>query len=205
MSFFLLPYYQKSHPCYSDKNEKRVGKFKDELKGVPISEECGLRSKMYAYKYNNINKELNPCNLKEEKEITQILKDNGIMDNYEIQKIIDKHDEELYSVKEIKEVMKAKGLKLNKQIKFNDYVKAMNNQSIESTYVKQTNIRSKKHILYTITSAKKGLCFFDDKRYMLDKVNQRSFGHYKLRKRIESESEIESSQSSESYSESESE
>src|SRR5437773_1818160 len=64
--------YQKSHPCYSDKNEKRVGKFKDELKGVPISEECGLRSKMYAYKYNNINKELNQCNLKEEKEIIKI-------------------------------------------------------------------------------------------------------------------------------------
>jgi hypothetical protein len=108
--------------------------------------------------------------------------------------------------------MKAKGLKLDKQIKFKDYVKAMNNQSIESTYVRQTNIRSKKHKLYTITSAKKGLCFFDDKRYMLDKVNQISFGHFELRKESGSESsqsisesESESSQSSECYSESESE
>ena len=29
--------YQKSHPCYTDKRKKVIGKFKDELKGVPIS------------------------------------------------------------------------------------------------------------------------------------------------------------------------
>ena len=194
--------YPKSHPCFSTERKKVIGKFKHEQNGVPLSEFCGLRSKMYAYRYNNENKEIKhtPAVLNEEKEITQLLKENGYTDS-----IIDKHDEDLLDSEEIKEVMKTKGLKLDKQIKFNDYVKAMNNQSIESTYVKQTNIRSKKHKLYTITSAKKGLCWYDDKRHLLDKINQMSFGHYRLRKISESSSESESSQSSESYSESESE
>src|SRR5437773_11415178 len=141
---------------------------------------------MYAYKYNNENKDLEHLtpSLSKEKEITQILKDNGILDDIEIQKIIDKHDEELYTVKEIKEVMKAKGIKRNvigKQIKFEDYVKSMNDQSYESKYIKQTRITSKKHKLFTVNEVKKGLSWFDDKKYMIDKVNQMSFGHYKLR------------------------
>src|SRR3977135_4532256 len=33
--------YPKSHPCYSDKRKKVIGKFKHELNGVLISEYCG--------------------------------------------------------------------------------------------------------------------------------------------------------------------
>jgi hypothetical protein len=173
--------YQKSHPCYSDARKKVIGKFKDELKGIPISEFCGLRSKMYAHTHNNENKELKytPPELNEEKEITKILKDNGITDDDV--RMLDKYDEELYTPEDIKEIMKAKGLKLGKKIKFKDYVKSMKNQSYESNYLKQTRITSKKQKLYTVDEVKKGLCWFDDKRYMLDKVNQMSFGHFKLR------------------------
>ena len=163
-----------------------IGKFKHEQNGVLISEYCGLRSKMYGYTYNNENKDLKhtPSSLSEEKEITKILKENGIMNDDEIRKLIDKHDEELYKPEEIKEVMRAKGIKKNvigKQIKFKDYIKAMKNQSLESKYVKQTMISSRKQKLYTVDVIKKGMCWFDDKRYTLDEVNQMSFGHYKLR------------------------
>ena len=37
------------HPCYSLKNKKVVGKFKDELKGIKIKEFVALRSKNYCY------------------------------------------------------------------------------------------------------------------------------------------------------------
>ena len=40
--------YPQDHPCYSTKNKKVVGKFKDECAGRPISEFIGLRPKMYS-------------------------------------------------------------------------------------------------------------------------------------------------------------
>lgn len=39
--------YPKDHPLYSTVNKKVVGKFKDETNGVPISEACCLRAKLY--------------------------------------------------------------------------------------------------------------------------------------------------------------
>jgi len=47
--------YSKNHECYSLNNKKVIGKFKDELNGVPLKEYCGLRSKMYSYMYENKN------------------------------------------------------------------------------------------------------------------------------------------------------
>ena len=40
--------YPKSHPLYSIKNKKVVGKFKDETNGLAPSEFVGLKSKMYS-------------------------------------------------------------------------------------------------------------------------------------------------------------
>ena len=40
--------YPENHPCFSLKNKKVLGKFKDELAGVPLAEFVGLRPKMYA-------------------------------------------------------------------------------------------------------------------------------------------------------------
>lgn len=40
--------YPKDHPCFSNENKKVVGKMKDELNGVLISEHVGLKAKMYA-------------------------------------------------------------------------------------------------------------------------------------------------------------
>ena len=40
--------YPKDHKCYSDRNKKKLGYFKDETCGVPIVKFVGLRSKMYS-------------------------------------------------------------------------------------------------------------------------------------------------------------
>ena len=41
--------YPTSHPCYSLKNKKVVGLFKDETCGRPIREFVGLRAKCYSF------------------------------------------------------------------------------------------------------------------------------------------------------------
>jgi len=40
-----------------DRNKKRLGKFKDEMTGIPIREFVGLRSKMYSILYGDDGKE----------------------------------------------------------------------------------------------------------------------------------------------------
>src|SRR5436190_866594 len=47
--------YNKDHECYNLTNKKVIGKFKDELNGIPLEEYCGLRSKLYSYTYANKN------------------------------------------------------------------------------------------------------------------------------------------------------
>ena len=48
--------YAKDHPLYSSKNAKSLGKMKDETAGKPVQEFVGLRSKMYALKFEVIEK-----------------------------------------------------------------------------------------------------------------------------------------------------
>ncbi|XP_039278288.1 uncharacterized protein LOC120350099 [Nilaparvata lugens] len=50
--------YDKNHECYNDKNKKVIGKFKDELNGIPLEEFCGLRSKCYSYMFSNNKNEV---------------------------------------------------------------------------------------------------------------------------------------------------
>lgn len=40
--------YPNTHDCYSLKNKKKLGTFKDEMNGKPIREYCGLRAKCYS-------------------------------------------------------------------------------------------------------------------------------------------------------------
>ena len=46
--------YPENSPYFDKSNKKVIGKFKDEVSGIPISEFIGLNSKMYSYlKYTN--------------------------------------------------------------------------------------------------------------------------------------------------------
>ena len=43
--------YPEDHPLYNNINKKVIGKFKDELNGIPMEEFVGLRPKCYSLKY----------------------------------------------------------------------------------------------------------------------------------------------------------
>ena len=45
--------YEKSSKFFDETNKKSIGKFKDETHSIPITEFCGLRSKMYSYNKEN--------------------------------------------------------------------------------------------------------------------------------------------------------
>ena len=54
------------------------------------------------------------------------------------------------------------------------------------------NIRSDAHTLYTISVRKKGLCSYDDKKYLLpDNVNTLAHGHFRIRARTQIETNLE--------------
>ena len=48
--------YLESSPYYCIANKKVIGKFKDEVCGIPITEFIDLKSKMYSYIKNHIYK-----------------------------------------------------------------------------------------------------------------------------------------------------
>ena len=52
--------YPKEHILYSDKNKKVVGKFKDELNGIQMTQFIALRAKMYAM----LKHESNDCHMR---------------------------------------------------------------------------------------------------------------------------------------------
>ena len=45
--------YPENSPYFNKSNKKVIGKFKDEVSGIPINEFIGLRSKMYSYLTDN--------------------------------------------------------------------------------------------------------------------------------------------------------
>ena len=49
--------YPKDHPLHSTVNKKIIGKFKDEVNGVPINEFVGLRAKMYSIKTEDVEED----------------------------------------------------------------------------------------------------------------------------------------------------
>ena len=57
--FFDFSNYPKSHPLYSNKNEKQLGYFKDELNGTEVAKRfCGLRAKCYAILHSDEKEKL---------------------------------------------------------------------------------------------------------------------------------------------------
>ena len=75
----------------------------------------------------------------------------------------------------------AKGISKNvvKTFNFDNYKDTlMRGKSLKET---QTNIRSKKHILYTFKEHRRGLSAYYDKSYVLqDGLNCLSYGHYRI-------------------------
>lgn len=83
-------------------------------------------------------------------------------------------------------IKKAKGVKkcvLDKQITFEHYKKCLENMSKDSVVVEpQITMRSLKHNVFNITTNKKVLDPFDDKRYLMPNSHSTlAWGHYKIR------------------------
>jgi len=79
----------------------------------------------------------------------------------------------------------AKGIKkayMKNNIKHENYKAAIFDKSQMRQTAKFNLIRSRKHIVQSITVEKVGLCCFDDKRYILeDNIHTYAHGHYKIR------------------------
>jgi hypothetical protein len=81
-----------------------------------------------------------------------------------------------------KESKRAKGIQRAAltSLAHSDYLKQLK-QPVEN-YVNIVRIGQKQHRVYTISSLKRGLCAFDDKRYLLpDGVRTLAHGHYRVR------------------------
>ena len=79
------------------------------------------------------------------------------------------------------ETKKAKGVNksaINKQLAFVNYKITLFGRKFQNVNV--ARIGSKDHRVYTFCQTKKALCFFDDKRYLLDDVHTLPFGHYSI-------------------------
>jgi hypothetical protein len=80
-----------------------------------------------------------------------------------------------------KEKKRAKGVKravVAKIITHADYLKIL--ETSDKNYCNQRIIRSKQHQLYTMDMNKVGLSAYDNKRYLVDKINSLAYGHYKI-------------------------
>ncbi|XP_071444738.1 uncharacterized protein [Hetaerina americana] len=55
LSLYDTSNYPHCHPCFTQQNEKVVGKMKDECEGKPMTHFVGLRSKLYSYRIQGAN------------------------------------------------------------------------------------------------------------------------------------------------------
>jgi hypothetical protein len=81
---------------------------------------------------------------------------------------------------EFKQINKCKGLtkKSVSKLTFDSYLNILKNKK-DADSLKQIKIISKKHIIETEISAKKNLCIYDDKNFILeDRITMRPLGHY---------------------------
>ena len=83
--------YPINHPNYDIINKKVLGKFKDELKSLIITEFIGLKPKMYSFNYINNNIKINENNIKYD-ECNNIILNNNVQKGVKYS-ISLKHDE----------------------------------------------------------------------------------------------------------------
>ncbi|XP_045466137.1 uncharacterized protein LOC123674983 isoform X1 [Harmonia axyridis] len=81
-----------------------------------------------------------------------------------------------------KELKKIKGIKKNvvKSLSFNDFLQCLLNDSV--MYIKQRNIVSKGHNVFSVEQKKIAPCYKDDKRYIIPQShNTLPWGHYSIK------------------------
>ena len=149
--------YYKSHECYSTKNKKVIGKFKDECGGLIMNEFVGLRPKLYSFKMD--------------KDKSEIKKYEGISD-----KFVEEYKNENKKCKGITEAVIKKITHKN----YLDILDPLFKEKQKKQRVNMNVIRSYKHEIYTETVNKIALSADDDKRIICnDRVSTYALEHYK--------------------------
>ena len=171
-NYFDFSNYNENHYLYytnynkelTKQNENMIGLFKDEAESKTITEFCGIRSKMY---------------------VMNILNDEKIKLNKKTDAGILLKNEEIYKNKNDKSYDKkaAKGVSnsIIKTLKMEDYKKCIfsNNKNDMLQKATYNTIRSINHNITSMSINKITLCTYDDKRFYIDNINSRSYGHYK--------------------------
>ena len=139
------------------KNKKVIGKMKDELKGSRMRQFAALKSKCYAFEY-----------------------EEDVYINEKGEKVKYKTDTTKLTVKECK---KDKGMKksvVKRKMRFQHYKRTL----FEGTkhYEEMKTFRSKKHKINTVVQNKLALSNYDDKRWICDDgVTTFAHGHKMIR------------------------
>ena len=146
--------YPINHPNYDITNKKVLGKFKDELNSLIITEFIGLKPKMYSFDYidNNINK----CKYDE------INKKRIVLKYYEYNNIIVNNNIH-------------KGIKKSISLKYEDYKRSLYKE--ELIYKQFYNLQLNKQNIYLDKINKIALNPFESKRYWIDNINSLPYGY----------------------------
>ena len=146
--------YPINHTNYDITNKKVLGKFKDELNSLIISEFIGLKPKMYSFVYIDNNIKINKCNNCEYDEY------NNIIINENDKRIILKYDE--YNNIVVNNNIH-KGIKKSISLKHGEYKRSLYKE--ELIYKEFHNLQLNKQNIYLDKIKKIALNPFESKRH----------------------------------------
>ena len=155
--------YPIDHPNYNIKNNKILGKFKDELKSKIITEFIGLKPKMYSFDYIDNNIIINEYEYDEY---------NDIIINECDGKIVLKYDE--YNNIVINKNTH-KGIKELICLKYDEYKRSLYKEQL--IYKEFYNLQLNKKNMYLDKINKIALNPFESKRYWIDNIQSIPFGY----------------------------
>ena len=158
--------YPINHLNYDITNKKVLGKFKDELNSLIITEFIGLKPKMYSFDYIDNNIKINKCNKCEYDEY------NNIIINENDKRIVLKYDE--YNNIVVNNNIH-KGIKKSISLKHDEYKRSLYKE--ELIYKEFYNLQLNKQNIYLDKIKKIALNPFESKRYWIDNISSLSYGY----------------------------